>query len=325
MSYYAVNALVQAGIKEIAMIVSPSGEEPVRNVYGDGSKYNAKMTYVVQPEPLGIANAILLCEAYVNKKPFVVYLGDNIMHDGISDIARDFASGSAEALVLTTEVADPRMFGVACLDDSGRLAKFVEKPKDPPSNLALVGVYFLRARIFEEIRRLKPSWRGEYEITEALQGLLDDGFAIEMKRTHGWWKDTGTVNDLLEANSLVLRDMPTEVFGEVEKGCQVFGNVRVELGARIHSSSVLRGPCVVGEGSRIGPDACIGPYTSVGKNVEVLETEIDNSIVMDECKIRRAGRIVDSIIGSRSSIGSTRGNIPRGSRIVVGENSVVTV
>jgi len=325
MSWYAINALLEAGIKDIALVVSPAGEEPVRQTYGDGSKFGAKITYVVQPKPIGLANAIMMCKAFVGNEPFVVYLGDNIMRNGIKEYVAEFEKSKMEAFLLTTVVPNPQMFGIVTLTPSGKIAKLMEKPKKPPSNLALVGVYFLRKSIFSEIELLKLSGRGEYEITEALQGLVDKKSRVEQKTVQGWWKDTGTVGDLLEANKLILHDLPTEMRGEAEDGCKIGGRVGVEPGAKVVGRSVLRGPCVIGEGSIIGPNAYVGPYTSIGKNVEIRDTEIENSIVTDNCKISCGGRIVDSVIGSRSTIGSATDFLPHGKRVVVGENSVVNV
>lgn len=325
MSMYAVEALRAAGITEIAMIISPAGENVVRDVYGDGSKYCVTIEYVLQPHPLGIAQAIRLCKDFVGDGLFVVYLGDNIMQGGIAKYVDFFKTNTFDAVVLLTRVPNASMFGVAVLDSSGKIIKLVEKPKDEISNLALVGVYLLGPSIFEEIDRLRLSARGEYEITEALQLLIDDGKKVAPIVVDGWWKDTGTAEDILEANRLILHELKGTTDVPVGGDCKIIGNVGIEKGAKIQGGSVLRGPCVIAEGAVIGPNAYIGPYTSVGKRVTVANTEIENSIIIDDSNISCGGKIVDSIIGAGSTIGSSKDSLPAGKRLVVGEKTWISL
>lgn len=324
MSMYAVNSLLEAGIRDLIIVVSPLGEEAVRAIYGDGTSLNARIKYVVQPKPMGIAQAIGLCREHVGDERFVVYLADNMMQNGIAEYLKQFLEFNADAFLLMSEVPNPEKFGVVVLDSkTGRIVRLVEKPREHISSLALVGIYFLSNKVFPAIDCLKPSWRGEYEITEALQSLISSGCKVEIRKVEGWWKDTGTVPDVLEANRLVLKNLKMEIMGSVDESCRVIGDVRVEPGARVHGGSVLRGPCIIGQGSEIGPSACIGPYSSIGKEVHVRNTEIDNSIVIDYCKISCGGRVIDSIIGASSVLESASGILPHGVRIVVGENSAV--
>jgi glucose-1-phosphate thymidylyltransferase len=323
MSLYAIEALRAAGITDIALVVSPAGDNTVRYVYGDGSKYDVRIDYVVQPQPIGIANAIRLCRDFVKDERFVVYLGDNIMQGGISQYVEFFKSGASDAVVLLTRVPNASMFGVALLDTNGDIVKLIEKPKEQISDLALVGVYLLRQSIFDMIDQLKPSWRGEYEITEALQLLIDNGKKVTPIVVEGWWKDTGTPEDILEANRLILHELKTTSKHNLDQDCEIIGNVSIDKDVRIHHGSVLRGPCVIAEGAIIGPNAYIGPYTSVGKRVTVSNTEIENSIIIDDSDISCGGKIIDSIIGAGSVIGSSKDVLPAGKRLVVGERTSI--
>jgi glucose-1-phosphate thymidylyltransferase len=260
--FYGIEALVDAGVREIGIIIAPETGDEIRAAAGDGSRFGAEITYIVQDEPAGLAHAVLTAEEFIGGSPFVMYLGDNLLRDGIRGLVSTFREADPDALILLTPVEDPQSYGVAELDGE-RIVRLIEKPKDPPSNLALVGVYLFSPAIFEESRKLEPSWRGELEITEAIQGLIDDGREVLKEVVTGWWKDTGQLADMLEANRLVLEELESSVEGEVDEDSRVEGRVVIEAGARLERS-VVRGPAVIGRGARI-EDAYVGPYTSIGE------------------------------------------------------------
>jgi glucose-1-phosphate thymidylyltransferase len=324
MSQYVLEDLRDSGIRDIGIIVGDIMPEKVKNYYGDGKKFGVRITYIHQDKPGGIAQAVGLAEDFVKDKPFVVYLGDNLLKGGISEIVRAFKKGEHDAMILLTEVKDPRQFGVAQLDSKGKLMKLIEKPKKPPSNFALTGIYFLKPLIFEMIRQLKPSWRGELEITEALQMLLAKGYNVGYRIVEGWWKDTGTIEDIIEANILVLDELDARVEGIIEDRNCVQGRVSVGKGACIRKGALIRGPAVIGENAAIEKDVYIGPYTSVGRDSKIKKGEIENSIIMENCVIEVNARITDSMIGANSEI-TTNQKGPKGHRLIVGENSRIVL
>ncbi|HEV7615629.1 MAG TPA: glucose-1-phosphate thymidylyltransferase, partial [Solirubrobacterales bacterium] len=207
--FYGIEALVEAGVEEIGIIIAPETGDEIREAAGDGSQFGAKITYIVQDKPAGLAHAVLTAAEFIGDSPFVMYLGDNLLRDGLKGLVATFRADQPHALILLTPVDDPQSYGVAELDDSGHIVRLIEKPKDPPSNLALVGVYLFTSAIFDAARSLEPSWRGEYEITEAIQALIDDGHKVQSEVVRGWWKDTGQLADMLEANRLVLEELET--------------------------------------------------------------------------------------------------------------------
>jgi glucose-1-phosphate thymidylyltransferase len=258
--FYGIEALVAAGVSEIGIIIAPETGDEIRETAGDGSAFGAKITYILQDKPAGLAHAVLTAEDFIGDSPFVMYLGDNLLRDGIRGLVSTFRADEPQALILLTPVDDPQSYGVAELDGE-RILRLIEKPKDPPSNLALVGVYLFTSAIFAAAKSLEPSWRGEYEITEAIQALIDDGQKVQSEIVRGWWKDTGQLADMLEANRLVLEEIDTRLDGEIDNS-KVEGRVIVEEGAKV-VGSVIRGPAVIGAGACI-EDAYIGPYTSIG-------------------------------------------------------------
>ena len=283
--FYGIEALVDAGVTEIGIIIAPETGEEIREAAGDGSAFGAKITYIVQDKPAGLAHAVLTAEEFIDGSPFVMYLGDNLLADGLRGLVSTFRSEEPDALILLTPVDDPQSYGVAELDGE-RIVRLVEKPKDPPSNLALVGVYLFAPPIFDAARALEPSWRGELEITEAIQSLIEEGKTVQSEVVSGWWKDTGQLADMLEANRLVLEEIETRVEGEVDEDSRVEGRVVIEPGA-VLVNSVVRGPAVIGAGARI-EDAYVGPYTSIGDDVQVRRSEIEHSIIL-------AGSIVEDL------------------------------
>ena len=321
-SQYVLEDLREAGIKNIALIVGGIMPEKVRDYYGDGSKFGVKITYVNQEEPAGIAHAVGLTQDFVGDSPFIVYLGDNLLKGGISKIAKKFQQKKYDAMVLLCKVKNPQQFGVAEFNKNGKLVKLVEKPKKPPSNYALTGIYFFSPVIFKMIKKLKPSWRGELEITEALQLLLEEGYNVGHMVVEGWWKDTGTMEDIIEANILVLDELKPTKEGTTEDNACVQGRVAIGKRAIIKKGALIRGPAIIGENAVIDGEVYIGPYTSIGNSVHIKRGEIENSIIMENCTIDINTKITDSIIGSNSEV-VTNQKGPKGHKLIVGENSKI--
>lgn len=322
MSLYALEALKDAGITDIAIILGSLAPEKVQEYYGDGTKFGVSITYIHQGEPKGIAHAVKLTEPYVNGEPFIVFLADNVLKGGIREMVEDFKDSQAAAEIALCHVSNPGSFGIADVKD-GRIVRLIEKPKNPQSDLALVGIYLFREQVFDAIRRLKPSWRNELEITDAIQTLLDDGLEVRHRLVKGWWKDTGRPEDILEANQLVLSELSSYNRGTLEQDVKTSGIVCIGGGTVVHVGTTLRGPLILGENCVIGPDAYIGPYTSIGDNTTVRNTELENSIVMGECRIECKKRIVDSLIGCGTVITDSMNSLPRGSRFIIGENTFI--
>jgi len=323
MLMYGFDHLRAAGIREIGIILGPL-QEGITNALGDGSKFNVKITYIEQPDPKGIAHAILISQSFLRDDPFIVYLGDNLLKEDISNLAEKFVSSTSDAMVVLTRVKDPSRFGIVRIEH-GKVVEFLEKPKEFVSDFALAGVYFLRSSIFPIIQALKPSGRNELEITEAIQGLLERGGEISFHEVSGWWKDTGRPEDILEANQLILRDLKLSIKGKVDEGAIIGGGVEIGNGTVVHKGASIRGPAIIGENSEIGSGAYVGPYTSIGNNVKIAATEIENSIVLDGSVIDCRDRIVDSIIGRNSQIRSSGLQRPSGRRFVVGESTYVSL
>ncbi len=321
-SQYVLEDLRESGITDVAIVLGDLGPEKVEEYYGDGRRFKAKITYIHQGEPGGIAQAVGLCQDFVGDNPFVVYLGDNLLRGGIKRIVNEFVDSKYAAMILLCEVKTPELFGVAEFDKSGKLVRLVEKPKKPPSNYALTGVYFFRPIIFRIIQRLNPSWRGELEITEALQLLLNDGHDVSYRLVKGWWKDTGAPEDILESNRLVLDEMAPNIEGNVEEDAKLQGRISVGRGTVIKSGAVIRGPVIIGESTTVETGVYIGPYTSIGNHVTIKKGEVENSIVMDHCLIEVNERITDSLIGPHSNITSCDDS-PKGCRFIVGERAQI--
>lgn len=322
-SQYVLESLREAGIDDIALVLGDFFPEKVKEYYEDGRKFNVKITYVYQGKPLGIAHAVGLCKDFVGNEKFVVHLGDDMIKGGVKSFVEEFRNSDSEAIVLLCQVDDPTRFGIAELDDKGTIIRLVEKSKHPASNYALVGVYFLTPAIFDVIEKLKPSWRGELEITEAIQGLLGKGKKVHHRIVSGWWKDTGTVENIIESNRLVLDEIKPETKGNVEDYASIQGRVRVDENSVIKKGAIIRGPASIGKNTRICNHTYIGPYTSIGNNVLVEQGEIENSVVMDNCRINFDGKITDSLIGPFSTIITNDKNKPKGYRFVLGEKSEV--
>ena len=319
--FYALEDLLQAGIRDIGVILSPETGDEVRLALGDGSHWGVKLTYIVQEAPLGIAHAVRTAQDFLADSPFVLYLGDNLLSGGIQHLVEEYRQTCPEAIVLLTPVEDPRAFGVVVLDQAGQVVQLLEKPKEPPSNLALVGVYLFSPKIHPIIQRLKPSGRGEYEITEAIQGLVDAGLRVVAHQVRGWWKDTGKPEDLLDANRLALTSVVRRVEGVLEEA-QVVGEVVIEPGARLVRSTV-RGPAYVGAGALI-EDSFIGPYTAIGKGARVIASEVEYSILMDEAQVHALPYRLDSSILGQGVVVDGQGNTRRHTlQLVLGDRSRV--
>jgi glucose-1-phosphate thymidylyltransferase len=320
--FYGIEALVEAGIEQIGIIIAPETGEEIRAAAGDGSRFGAEITYIIQDEPAGLAHAVLTAEQFIGGSPFVMYLGDNLLADGLRGLVATFRESGPDALILLTPVADPSSYGVAELDGD-QVVRLIEKPKDPPSNLALVGVYLFQPAIFEAARALEPSWRGELEITEAIQSLIEDGHKVQSEVVSGWWKDTGQLADMLEANRLVLEEIEPRLEGEVDAESRVEGRVTIEPGAKV-SGSVVRGPAVIGAGAQI-EDAYVGPYTSIGENVRICRSEIEHSIVLSGSVVEDLGtRMEASLLGREVKLTRSEG-MPKTLRMLVGDKCEIKI
>jgi glucose-1-phosphate thymidylyltransferase len=319
--FYGLEAMAAAGIREVGIIIAPETGETIREATGDGSRFGIEITYIEQDEPKGLAHAVLTAEEWLDSSPFVMYLGDNLLKDGITDLVETFKRNEPDALILLTPVPDPEHYGVAELDGD-RVKRLVEKPKDPPSNLALVGVYMFTPVIFEAARAIEPSWRDELEITDAIQTLVDRGMRVEPHIVTGWWKDTGQLDDILEANRLILEDLTPSVEGEVIDS-QVEGRVIIEAGARLERSTV-RGPTIIGAGSRI-IDSYIGPYSAIDANVTIERSEIEHSIVLEgSCIADLDNRMEASLIGRNVTLERSNSR-PKAYRFMVGDNCEIRI
>jgi len=305
MSQYCLESLKDAGISEIAIIIGGIGSNKVQEYYGGGEKFGVKITYVNQDYPRGISHAIRLCKEFVGDGKFIVFLGDNIIKKSIREYVSKFKQSDASASILLCEVSNPTQFGIADVKD-GIIKKIMEKPKNPPTNLAVTGIYLLTPAIFDIIDRLKPSWRNEYEITDALQMLLEEGYKINYDVVTDYWKDTGTPNDILHANEVILSSMEPYFYGIKEDHVSINGNVMVGEGTVIKNGSKIVGPVIIGKECVIGSETCIGSNTSIGDNSNISKCDIKNSIIMSGCNIDGDIKIRNSIIAFNSEIIKTK-------------------
>lgn len=319
--FYGIEALKEAGISEIGIIVGDTKEE-IKQATGDGSHWDLNITYIEQAAPLGLAHAVKISEGFLSGEPFVMYLGDNILKSGITSLVEEFRQKKPNSLILLTEVANPQMFGVAELED-GRVVRLVEKPKKPASNLALVGVYMFDTHIFEAVKAIKPSWRNELEITDAIQYLVEHGYEVQPHLVTGWWKDTGKIEDILDANRLILEAISGSNLGNVDDTSRINGQVVIEQGVVV-KNSIIRGPAIIGENSEIA-DSYIGPFTSIQNNCKIIHTEIENSIVLEKSEIVEVGdRIDESLIGREVKIFKCPSK-PSVYRFMVGDKSEIGI
>jgi glucose-1-phosphate thymidylyltransferase len=317
--FQALEAISQAGITEVGVVTGTTGDE-VRAAVGDGSRWGLRVTFIPQQAPLGIAHAVMTAEAFLGDEPFLLYLGDNVLLGGVARFVEEFARSDADAHILLAHVPEPEHFGVAVLEGE-RVVRLVEKPAEPPSDLALVGVYLFRRSILDACRTLPPSGRGEYEITEAIQWLLDQGREVRAEMVSGYWKDTGRPEDLLEANRMMLAGMHTSIEGDLDDATTVAGQVVVRAGASV-TASVLHGPVVVDEGTVI-ERSIVGPDVSIGRGCRIEGSEVADSIVMEACTIIGVHGLTGSILGRRVQVRHSGGSGAH--RLIVGDQSRVEV
>jgi len=319
--FYGIEALVEAGITDIGIVVGDTHLE-IKAAVGDGSRWGAKVTYIEQDAPRGLAHAVKISQQFIGHDPFVMYLGDNLLNRGIVEFVDQFVREKPAAQILLTPVPDPQMFGVAELKDD-KVIRLVEKPKEPKSNLALVGVYMFGPEIFTSVNNIKPSFRNELEITDAIQDLIDRGLRVMPHLVSGWWKDTGKLEDMLEANRLILETLKPNVEGSVDTATRIEGTVVVDKTATIQNS-VIRGPAIIGPGAKI-INGYVGPFTSIGKDVEINKSEIEHSIVLEGALIHDLEtRVADSLIGRGVKIHRLPLK-PVAHRFMLGDNSEVWI
>ena len=319
--FYGIEALAEAGIKDIGIVVGDTHLE-IKAAVGDGSRWGAKVTYIEQDAPRGLAHAVKISQNFIGNDPFVMYLGDNLLNRGIVEFVDQFVKEKPAAQILLTPVPDPQMFGVAELKDD-KVTRLVEKPKEPKSNLALVGVYMFGPEIFTSVNNIKPSFRNELEITDAIQDLIDRGLRVMPHLVSGWWKDTGKLEDMLEANRLILETLKPNVEGSVDAATRIEGTVVVDKTATIQNS-VIRGPAIIGPGAKI-INGYVGPFTSIGKDVEINKSEIEHSIVLEGALIHDLEtRVADSLIGRGVKIHRLPLK-PVAHRFMLGDNSEVWI
>lgn len=320
--YHIIEAIKGAGIEEIGIVVSPGMEVEFAQHLSNGNKWGVNISYIWQREPRGLAHAVACAREFVKDEPFLVYLGDNLLEVGIEEPVRRFIEEDSEALILLTEVEDPRQFGVARLDDE-KIVELVEKPVDPPSNLAVIGAYLFHPQIFEAIAKIKPSFRGELEITDAIQRLIDEGYKVSPYLIRGWWKDVGRPEEMLHANQLLLEKIETRVEGKLDEDSakRKRGRMVIEEGTKVEHS-VLRGPLIIGRDAMI-EDSFIGPFTSIGAGVRIKKSEIECSIVMEGAKIENAGRRIDNSLIGRDVVINRKDGLPQTYSFVLGDSSQV--
>ena len=317
--FYGIEQLRDAGVTDLGIVVGDTAAE-VRAAVGDGSQFGVQVTYLPQDAPLGLAHAVLIARDWLGDDDFVMLLGDNFLIGGMTEFVDDFVNSDAEVQLLLTEVAEPQFYGVAVLDADGRVQRLVEKPTDPPSNLALVGVYLFRPLIHEAVAAIEPSARGELEITDAIAWLIARGADVRSRMVTGYWKDTGRLEDMLECNRKVLETLVARNDGTVDEASRITGRVVIEKGAVIERSTV-RGPAIIGQGTRV-VDSYVGPFTSIYTDCVIDRTELEHSIVLEQCTIRDVTRIEDSLIGKNVEVTRSEES-PRAHRLMVGDHSRV--
>ncbi|MCS7120444.1 MAG: glucose-1-phosphate thymidylyltransferase [Nitrososphaerota archaeon] len=317
---YVLDQVAEAGIKDVGVIIAPDTGVYVKEYVKDGSEWGFKVTYIPQ-EPLGLAHAVKTAKPFLEDDDFIMCLGDNLQGKGIKGLIEKFKEKNLDALILLKEVEDPTKFGVALLDPGGKILKLVEKPKEPLSNLAIVGTYVFSSKIHDAVDRIKPSWRGELEITDAIQEMINMGFRVNAEILDTWWLDTGKKDDILTANAKILDEyLKSEVKGDTIN-CRIEGRVKIEAGAKI-TDSTIRGPAVIGKNAFI-EKSFIGPYTSIGDNTQVIRSNVEYCVVMENAIIRDVNRLEESLIGRNAKItGSKEGN---SIRLNIGDYSEVEV
>lgn len=320
--WYGIESLVKAGITDIGLVISPETGEEVQTKTGSGDRFGATLTYIPQDSPDGLAHAVKIAQDFLGNDPFVMYLGDNLIQDDLAPLLERFQQEQLDTLILLRTVADPRSFGVAEVDDRGQVLRLLEKPPVPPSNLALVGLYFFAPIIHQAIAKIQPSPRGELEITDAIQQLITDGYGVQSQELQGWWLDTGKKDDLLEANRLLLDTYLEEnIQGEIDRDSRIIGRVTVGSGTVVKGCTI-RGPVIIGQNCHL-ENCFIGPYSSISDGVHLRAADIEHSVILEEAKILGIEqRIVDSVIGPRSHIVPALQR-PKALRFLLGKDSQI--
>lgn len=320
--WYGIESLVAAGITDIGIIISPETGGEIEAKTGDGDRFGAKITYILQDQPLGLAHAVKIAQPFLGDSPFVMYLGDNLIQDKLDGFIEAFKGHHDAAFILLRAVSNPSAFGVATVDEKGKVLELVEKPQNPASNLALVGIYLFSPSIHQAIASIQPSARGELEITDAIQALINHHKPVEALQLQGWWLDTGKKDDLLEANRIIL-DTQLEIanHGEVDENSQIIGRVNIGKGAKIINSTI-RGPVIIGENCHV-ENCFIGPYTSVAEGAVLKETDVEHSVILQQAQaIAIQQRIVDSVIGQRAKL-TVAPQRPKALRFMIGDDSQI--
>lgn len=322
--FYVIENIVATGIKDIGIIIAPETGREIMERVGDGSRWGVSIRYIQQEKPLGLAHAVWVAKDYLGESPFLMYLGDNLIGSRITDQVKAFADNEQlSAAIFLKSVPNPKAFGVAVVDENGRVIDLIEKPEKPPSDLALVGIYLFRPIIFDAISNIKPSWRGELEITDAIAWLIKQGYNVQSHVVTSWWLDTGKKDDLLLANDTVMDEwLQTDIRGIIDSGSRVTGRVVVEEGARIEQS-IVRGPAIIGAGAYL-LNAHVGPFTAIGDNVRIISSTVEHCVIMEGCIIENVPRLEHSVLGRRVIVRPT----PRNHEslcLMVGDDCVVEV
>ena len=321
--YYVLDNLSEADIRDVGIIISPETGKAIQEAVGDGAGWGMNVEYIVQEEPLGLAHAVKVARAFLGISPFIMYLGDNLIGSGIREFCKNFENSTADASILLKEVNEPSSFGIAEIDGAGKVIRLVEKPKEPRSNLALVGIYFFSSKIHEAIDRIHPSWREELEITDAVQELLQQGGTVLSHQLNGWWLDTGKKDDLLTANTVVLDEwVKRRIDGEADLQSQVTGRVQLGSDSRVINSTV-RGPVVIGENVVI-ENSFVGPFTSIGSRCRIISSVLEHCVLLENARIEHVDRLEDSLIGKNSAVIKDR-NSHQAYRLMIGDDSEVVL
>jgi glucose-1-phosphate thymidylyltransferase len=320
--WYGIEAIVAAGITEIGIVISPETGEEVQTKTGDGRQFGAKITYILQEQPAGLAHAVKIARPFLGDAPFVMYLGDNLVQNELGELLSEFKQQHMDALIMLRQVANPTAFGVAEVDPQGRVLRLVEKPKVPPSNLALVGIYFFAPSIHDAIEQIQPSLRGELEITDAIQALITQQKVVEARQIQGWWLDTGKKDDLLEANQIILDTcLAGDIAGDLDAQTQISGRVQVGTGSQLINCTV-RGPVMIGNNCYL-ENCFVGPFSSIANDVKLIEVDIEHSVILQGAQITGIHqRIVDSVIGQRATLKAAPQR-PKALRFMIGDDSQI--
>jgi glucose-1-phosphate thymidylyltransferase len=317
--FYGLEAVAEAGIVDVGIIIGETGDE-IRAAVGDGSRWGLDVTYIEQASPLGLAHCVLIARGFLADDEFVMYLGDNLLREGVSGLVEQFEAERAAARILLAQVPDPQRFGVAELGADGGVVRLIEKPAQPPSDLALVGVYLFQPVIHEAVMAIRPSGRGELEITDAIQWLIDHGHPVRSQVVTGWWIDTGQLGSLLEGNRLILETLERSIEGKVDGESRLEGRVVVQPGAQVVASHI-RGPAIIGEGTLVA-ESFVGPFTSIYYDCEIVRSEIEHSVVLEQSRIVDMARIEDSLVGKQVEVTRSRSR-PHAHRLMLGDHSRV--